>query len=69
MLKKYEDIQKSKVKDVNTNLFDNGEPTEVACTEKWCKGEMFWVKPYKNHPELKGLKRAICIYCGWRGWM
>ena len=69
MLKKYETEQKKKAKDVFTLLFDDGDPTEVACTEKWCEGEMFYLKPYQNHLELKGLKRAICIYCGWKGWI
>lgn len=33
-----------------------------------CDGEMGYVRPEDKHPELQGLKRAICMRCGWRGW-
>ncbi len=68
-LKKYETVQKKKAKSPMDRLIGNGEPTGVACTEKWCKGEMLYFKPDQPHPELKGLKRAWCVWCGWRGWV
>jgi hypothetical protein len=44
-------------------------PTDVACTEKHCDGEMMWTEPRQKHPQLKGLARAICGECGWKGWI
>lgn len=44
-------------------------PTDVACTETKCDGEMMWDEPRKKHPELKELARARCGECGWRGWV
>ncbi len=44
------------------------EPTNVACTEKKCDGEMCWLTPRQKHPQLTELARALCNECGWRGW-
>ncbi len=40
----------------------------VGCPEVNCVGEMMYVEPPQFHPELEGLRRAICGECGWRGW-
>ncbi len=45
------------------------EPTGVRCPESKCRGEMGWLEPRKQHPELKELDRAHCLECGWRGWV
>ena len=68
-LKKYETEQAKKAKPKQHTLIENGEPTGVACTEKWCKGEMLYFKPHEMHPQLDGLKRAWCAWCGWKGWV
>lgn len=39
----------------------------VGCPN--CAGEMLWRRPAQEHPELRGLRRARCGACGWRGWV
>lgn len=63
-LKKYEEAQREKVP-----APPEPTPSGVGCTELKCPGEMMHVEPRVNHPELKGLQRAICGECGWRGWV
>ena len=58
-------------KNMEAKLPERQEPEKsgVACTEKKCKGEMLIQNPKTEHPQLKGLHRAICNKCGWRGWV
>lgn len=44
------------------------EPSGIKSPE--CEeGEMMIIKPELHHPEIKGLRRAICSSTGWRGWV
>lgn len=63
-LKKYESVQKEKVPPSQTPT-----PSGVACTEPKCGGEMMYVEPRQEHPQMPQLNRAICGECGWRGWV
>jgi len=64
MLKNYEDNQKAVIPKP-----PKPKKSGVACTELKCKGEMMIQMPQVNHPELDGLRRAVCGKCGWRGWV
>ena len=63
-MKKYEENQAEK-----TKLNEAPKPTDVACAEVKCDGEMLWTMPKKQHTELKSLYRAVCGTCGWKGWV
>ena len=63
-LKRYEDVQKEKGAEPPKLTIRSG----AACTEPKCNGEMMIVEPMENHPEYP-LKRAICEFCGWKGWI
>ena len=61
-MKKYNTNQKQKVKK------EKFLPSEVACDEKKCEGEMMINVPEISHPQLN-LKRAECGLCAWKGWV
>lgn len=67
-LKNYEKEQARKTKREQAAR-EPAAPTGVACTERHCDGEMYWMEPRKKHPQLKELARAVCPECGWRGWI
>ena len=66
-LRNYEKAQAKKTKQESSSQ-KPAVPTGVGCTERGCKGEMYWTSPRVKHPELKELARAVCDKCGWRGW-
>ena len=62
-MKKYNTNQKNKVKK------EKFLPSDVACDEKKCEGEMMFHVPEIKHPQLKELSRAECGTCSWKGWV
>ena len=67
-LKPYREEQKAKeVKPKKPKASGIACPQSVKRIK--CKGEMMIIQPEEKHPELDGLKRAICNKCAWRGWV